>query len=573
MSSSRLFPVFVLSALLLSACGGGQPSSSAPSISSSSSSDSKATSFTKKATDLYLAPTMKQSCNLYFTADQPDIAFVDMAEISFIFPLAYGETFAFSFAEDSSVLTISHAGVDATLDFNSGIYSVPDFETFYTIMGKVSYLDIPVLTAPNASGKNTYLERVESTKNLTAAKPITFDLSAYQIPYYAMDQHGYLPLATYSDLFYGIFGVFLAYNTEAVFLANDIDVYKSLYYSSALEGKRSSSLANFTYHEFCFSMDHNYGLQGIHGISSFDDFITRSGYKADMLSLDPKVSSLAYSKFILGYLDDSHSGATASSYLAGSIPLVVEDYYGPSMRERSVTTARYQAARKAAYPSGIKPYEVVGNTAFITFDEFATPKANYYANKPTEADAANDTFALVAYSATQIASNSAISNVVVDLSLNGGGAADAATYILSWMLGGVTLHTQDAFSGAKASLSYYADVNLDGVFDSSDFLTGKHVYCLTSPHSFSCGNLVPAVLKEEGSVTLLDATTGGGACIVGKSILPDGTAYQLSSRTILSTRKNGSYYSVDQGVVPDVAIPDPATFYDRTALVAKIASL
>jgi hypothetical protein len=85
--------------------------------------------------------------------------------------------------------------------------------------------------------------------------------------------------------------------------------------------------------------------------------------------------------------------------------------------------------------------------------------------------------------------------------------------------------------------------------------------------------LVPAVLEEEGSVTLLDATTGGGACIVGKSILPDGTAYQLSSRTVLSTRKNGSYYSVDQGVVPDVAIPDPATFYDRSALVTKIASL
>jgi hypothetical protein len=571
MSSSRLFPVFVLSALLLSACGGGQPSSSLPS--SSSSSDPKATAFSKKVTDFYLTTAMRQSCNLYFTADQPDIPFVDLEEFSAFYPMVYGVTYSFAFASDNSTVTISTPSSSATLDFVNGIYSIPDFETYASIYGRSTFLDIPILTMPDTSGVNHYLQSVSSANALTGASPITFDLAAHHVPYYAMNQHGYLPLATYSDLFFAVQGGFLAYNTAAVFLASDLSVYSSLYYQTSLEGKRSESLANFTYNEFCFNMDYNYGLKGIHGITNFDDFITRTGYKNQLLSLDPKVSSLGYSQFILGYLDDSHSGATAASYLAGNISLVVEDYFGPSMKEKALASAPYRTARKTAYSEGIKPYEVVGDTAIITFDEFASPTSNYYANKPTEADAAKDTVALVAYSAAQIASNSAIRNVVLDLSLNGGGAIDAATYLLSWMLGGVTLHDQDAFSGAKASLSYIADVNLDGKFDSDDFLSGKSLYCLTGPSSFSCGNLVPSLFKEPGKVTLLGATSGGGACVVGKACLADGTAYQLSSRRVLSTRKNGSYYTIDQGIVPDVAIPNPATFYDRSALVAKIASL
>jgi len=74
-------------------------------------------------------------------------------------------------------------------------------------------------------------------------------------------------------------------------------------------------------------------------------------------------------------------------------------------------------------------------------------------------------------------------------------------------------------------------------------------------------------------VTLMGRTSGGGACVVGHSSLADGTFMQYSSQAVLCTRKNGSYYSVDRGAEPDVIIDDPATFYNRTALRAKILSL
>ena len=83
----------------------------------------------------------------------------------------------------------------------------------------------------------------------------------------------------------------------------------------------------------------------------------------------------------------------------------------------------------------------------------------------------------------------------------------------------------------------------------------------------------PAAFKESGLVTLLGRKSGGGACVVQPAVAADGTVYQYSSRYRLSTVKNGSYYSIDQGVEPDFVISDPAHFYDRAWLTGYICQL
>ena len=59
--------------------------------------------------------------------------------------------------------------------------------------------------------------------------------------------------------------------------------------------------------------------------------------------------------------------------------------------------------------------------------------------------------------------------------------------------------------------SFKADTNLDGKFNKKDALYGKglRLYCLISPCSFSCGNLVPSVFKQSDKVTLIGKTSGG----------------------------------------------------------------
>jgi C-terminal processing protease CtpA/Prc len=108
---------------------------------------------------------------------------------------------------------------------------------------------------------------------------------------------------------------------------------------------------------------------------------------------------------------------------------------------------------------------------------------------------------------------------------------------------------------------------MDHQFDSSDNISDKKVYCLTSACSFSCGNLVPKVLKQSGKVTIIGQTSGGGTCIVGQMVASGGTFIQFSSPNQMCVVKNGSFYNIDRGIAPDYDISNPETFYDRQELV------
>ena len=171
--------------------------------------------------------------------------------------------------------------------------------------------------------------------------------------------------------------------------------------------------------------------------------------------------------------------------------------------------------------------------------------------------------------------NSPIRNVVLDLSCNPGGSASTAVYTLCWFLGEVQVSVDNAFTGAQATMTYQADINLDRVFDEKDTLAdrGLGLYCLISPRSFSCGNLVPWAFKENGGVTLLGRVSGGGSCVVQPMTTAWGTSYQISGPERLAFLKNGSYYDVDRGVEPDYIISSYEHFYDREALTEYIHGL
>ena len=163
--------------------------------------------------------------------------------------------------------------------------------------------------------------------------------------------------------------------------------------------------------------------------------------------------------------------------------------------------------------------------------------------------------------------------MVIDLSCNGGGHVDAGVFMLWWFLGETPFSVESPVTGARCTALYRADINLDHEFDEKDELTGKNLYCLTSPVSFSCGNLVPWIFKASGRVTLLGDTTGGGSCNVLPMSSAWGSLYQISGTLRISFAKNGSYYDTDRGVDPDVFLTKPDTFWDREKLTEIINSL
>ena len=236
----------------------------------------------------------------------------------------------------------------------------------------------------------------------------------------------------------------------------------------------------------------------------------------------------------------------------------------------------YVTPVRAQYPAAVPGYYEVGDTAYLTLDNFSYMfGADHYALTETD-ELPIDTFGQVIRAHRQITrENSPIKNVVLDLSQNTGGATPAAIYVISWMLGDAQLSVKDTFSSAETTASYRADVNLDRAFNEQDTLAGRglNLYCLTSPISFSCGNLVPWAFKAEGSVKLMGSVTGGGSCAVWPMVTAWGTSFAISGPFRLSFLKNGSYYDVDQGVEPDYVIRSFDHYYDREALTAYIDSL
>jgi hypothetical protein len=289
---------------------------------------------------------------------------------------------------------------------------------------------------------------------------------------------------------------------------------------------------------------------------------------------DPKNADIAIYRTITDYLDDGHSQFVAYSYLTGK-----DDYKAPkgaSEYRWNDHHDRYTKAREKFYPDGIPGYEEVGNTAYITFDQFYMESVDgdeYYKTDPKDFSD-QDTIGLIMKAHSMITrENSPIENVVIDLSCNLGGMADTAVFTLGWFLGEASIGMKNTMTGAMCSSTYRCDVNRDRKFDEKDELGDRRLFCLTSPVSFSCGNLVPCIFKESNKVTLLGRTSGGGSCVVEPASSAWGTSFQLSGIKRLSFVMNGAFYDIDRGADPDYVISTPEQYYDRKALTEYINSI
>ena len=347
-----------------------------------------------------------------------------------------------------------------------------------------------------------------------------------------------------------------------------------LYYSGP-RGQRSEALATYGYGELCMELDYNYGLQDAHHIDGFAEYFEQTGLTSKLLDLDASVADSAIGELADYWFDDGHSTYLANSYLA--------DYAGMPWDlgfsiQNSQNTDQALLDIRGKYENADVPYYEIGDTAYVTFDTFTIDPSimafsDYY-KLNEENNLPEDTFAQLIQAHKAITrENSPIRNVVLDLSCNGGGAANAGVFTICWFLGEAQVSIFDPITGAESTVSFRADLNLDHRYDEKDNLSHLNLYCLISPGSFSCGNLVPWAFKADGRVMLLGKTSGGGSCVVRQLVTPWGSPYQISGPSRLSFVKNGSYYDVDKGVDPSYFILDYNKFFDREALTKIIHEL
>ena len=320
-------------------------------------------------------------------------------------------------------------------------------------------------------------------------------------------------------------------------------------------------------------LDTIYGLKETHEIETFDQLFDEVGFKEFLLGPEVKQADGAIYRLITDYLDDNHSKFLGFSYLTGPVDYEVT---GVSRARMGNFRQRQLDAREKFYPDGVPGYEEIGNTAYLTldgFDLYGDPDAWYSVEDPMDLPD-EDTIALIMKAHALInRENSPVENVVLDLSINGGGVADAAVFTVAWLLGEASIGAKNTMTGAMGNTFYRADVNRDRVFDEKDTLQGKRLFCMTSSFSFSNGNMVPCMLKESGVVTMLGRTSGGGSCSVQPLSSAWGTCFQISGTNRSSFMKNGSFYDVDRGADPDYTISEPERYYDRAALTDYINAL
>ena len=416
----------------------------------------------------------------------------------------------------------------------------------------------------------------QSTSYDRYGRAYKINLNKYGIKLLKDKKRYYIPLQTLNDLFFTRRGATILFNGKSLIAGGGgrlSDAMREIYYSVPKK-KNSKAFAAFNYGELCLALDYLYGLKETHDISTFDDFFTDTGLGEMILSPYSIGTDEALATAVNLYFDDFHCGFLDASYNTDQDKLKAfrDSLPQGAYRTRGIRIMNeMNAARAAYYPNGFIPYEEVGDTAYITFDNFEVDESDGhdYSTIPTDADLptlGKDTLKLMQYSLAKITrSGSPIKRVVLDLSNNGGGEAFAANYVLATFLGSSNMVLKDTITGAMSVADYKTDVNLDGVFDEKDTLDGRglKLYCLISGQSYSSANLVPSIMKDSDKVTLIGRTSGGGSCAVQPLSTASGTLFQISGPQRISFTKNGGVYDTDRGAEPDIYINDINKIYDR----------
>ena len=561
---------------------------------------------------VYILGKVPFRMSLNFLNGVNDLPYVEVDDMIYLFNHlfhVYDKKTQLAVSKSGNVVTCARSseayGVDTTMtiDFAADVIRFEDFNIFTMLPCRSTILDLTSLDFFDKEGNPRLIERVKPKYLPRLGGALEINLAKYGIDLVVADGKYLIPLQTFSDIL--VAPTFLNscyFNGEAVIVAGNMaaspdpaapNVDRELYYKGKT-GERSATLAKFGYNELCLALDTLYGLKDLHGIESFDQLFQSQGavsmsaaksfaadcsLKAYLTGSSVFDADKAIYHLIGDFLDDNHSKWYNFSYLAGE-----HDGYKPNGASRERLEAykkAYADARDKAYPSGVPAYQEVGDTAFVTFDAFAI--AQEFAQEPDDLDKYyttpldqlpdKDTMALIMKAHDKITANPNIKNVVIDLSVNGGGYADAAVFVAAWFLGELSISMEYTTTGAMCATSYRCDANRDHLFDQNDTLGDRRLFCLVSPYSFSCGNLVPNLFKESEKVTILGKTSGGGACVVQPISSAWGTSFRISGPQRLCYIKNGSYYDIDRGAEPDYYIADPETHFDRDAINTIINNL
>ena len=441
------------------------------------------------------------------------------------------------------------------------------------------------------TGEYTNFIRINDSLSKTHVQPKfkIYDLGKYNLDI-VLDENEYVyfPFHVLNDLIIMPLNTSLIFNGKEVFYAGYLNYVLNTYRSTSPwtnKTTRTKTLAQYTYNEYLFFMENIYGLSKERGFNeNFDKILSDNGYKTGLLSTDTATYENTMARLTAKIFYDGHSGYTLPSLFVSDNWNTYTNLYSTTLsneNQREIDLmSTYNTLRVARNNAGKSiGYEKAGSdTAIIRFDSFSMNKNridNVDVDNYSYSQLSSDTILLFIKAFKAITADTSIKNVVVDIAMNGGGAADTLPWLTAFFTQTPSLTVMHDQTGECIETYYDVDLNFDGVYDEKDTYAGKYnFYLLTSGYSFSCGNYYPTVMKEKGLMTLIGHKSGGGECAVGNYVNGSGTILRNSSGYHLghynsSTKK---FVGNDNGIEVDYEL-DYTKYYNNTELVNFIHSI
>ena len=567
-------------------------------------------SYTERVVPVVTKIAPDSQVTLRFYDDMPNVAYISAADFqSIVLPGSVMKVTHTGAGE----YTLANADATATVNVDKDVFTTDGFEAFTNQMG---------LLQPGMA--NVYYDgmpfvRYKKVSYFPAKATTTLDFGAYGIDIRS-DGKGtvYFPFATLADMYTDLYYHHAGFNGEKVVAnlsVNEVSLAEidPDYNRPLLERTtRPADLAAFSYKELCFGMDHFYGYPGrikyndqlkAKGLDKVLEEDIENGAEIKKLLLSEKLSD--YIVGMLGLTGVYFDGHTAMDITGNAMQQGDTEKYADLFNEYRTAVMSNQAVvqmvmgaigsmagmmadqqavaalRPKAYGEGVT-YFKKGDTAVCVFDSFNSRNEKawkaYYEGKgpkPTVENTENDDMVIFLDALDKADADPEVKNLIIDITANGGGSADIVMAMTSVIMDKSYISEDNPLTGQRSLVQYEVDRNFDGVFDEKD----KDVHydlnfaVLTSGTSFSCGNLFPSMLKDNG-IPVMGATSGGGACAIQAMCTADGFCFQISSfRARLNTIEGEN---VDAGVTPNIPIPAEGTVdiqvsEDRTVTVKDMS--
>ena len=388
---------------------------------------------------------------LRFYDDLPSVAYISVADFQAL--MLPGSQMTVTKTGDGQY-TLENQYAKAMVNTTTEQFSSDDYMAFTNLMSLIQ----------KEGMDNVYLDgapfiRYRTQEVTPAAVTTTFDFQKYGIDLRGDDGAVYFPFATiadlYSDLYYHIAG----YNGEKVVLVtenanSDICKFEPERAMAILEQQtRAADLADFTYKELCFVIDHFYAIKenGLDKALSDDiidngttikQLLTSTNMKDYVIGMTGMQAVLADGGHTGMYVDlkvisglnlkDGVLGWMGFTYIKETYPALyqmISDRFLISM----ISRPQDKAIDKARSDKGITDYYYkAGDTAYLIYPQFISNFAawrEYYAGGCTGNTPAVDTdfpgdLSVVLDAMKQANDDPEVKNLIIDVANNGGGSLD-----------------------------------------------------------------------------------------------------------------------------------------------------